>query len=83
MKVPKGEKTTIEILHPIRHDGIDYSRGLIDLEGDLADTFLGLKDAVTRKAIARIPEKKEPVKATATPVKDTKEPQSPKDGGKK
>lgn len=63
---------TIEIVHPIRHDGVDYSRGQIELPEGLANLFLGFRDPVSGGPIARVPKPVETPKATATPVTSDK-----------
>jgi len=63
-----GEQTVqVEILHPINHDHKVYSRGLHDLDPELADLFLSFKDPLSQAPIARLPETTEVSKGT---VKD-------------
>jgi hypothetical protein len=58
------ETVQVEVLHPINHDGNVFSRGIHDLEKGLADVFLKLKDPVSKKPIAQIPQEKERAKGT-------------------
>lgn len=46
------EKVKVQLMSPINHDGIVYSRGLHELDADLARIFLKLKDPVNRRPIA-------------------------------
>jgi hypothetical protein len=43
----------VELLHPINHDNILYSRGVHELDESLANLFLTYKDPISRKPIAR------------------------------
>lgn len=52
------KRKKVELVHPISHDGKLFSRGLHDLDEDLAGHFLNLKDPITREPIARVPVEK-------------------------
>ena len=43
----------VELLHPINHDGILYSRGVHELDESLGKLFVTFKDPINRKPIAR------------------------------
>ena len=43
----------MELLHPIAHDGVLYSRGVHELDESVAKLFLSFKGAVDKKPIAR------------------------------
>ena len=51
-KIVEG-RVQVELLHPINHDDILYSRGLHELDESLARLFLSFKDPVSKKPIAR------------------------------
>lgn len=65
--------------HPISHGEIvgnknvvtTYKRGEHDLPKELADKFLGMKDATSGKPIAHVPVKQEPEKG-AVEVEESK-----------
>ena len=58
---------TLELCHPINHDGRVYSRGLHDLDAALAKHFLMLRDPINGSPTARLPENKAaPTKGTVT-----------------
>jgi len=44
----------IELLHPIRHGGMDYSRGVHDLPADLATLFLSFRGGEEHVHLARL-----------------------------
>lgn len=66
---PIEQRMKIELLHPINHDGILYSRGLHELDASLAKHFLSFKDAVDKRPIARVPSETVVVRGTTKPVK--------------
>jgi hypothetical protein len=46
----------VELLQPISHDFIHYSRGLHEVTQELKAAWLKLKDPITKKPTAREPE---------------------------
>jgi hypothetical protein len=54
---------TVQLLHPINHDGRVYTRGLHDLDADLARQFLSFRDPISKRPIAQLPEKHKPAPA--------------------
>jgi hypothetical protein len=68
--VVEGRKK-VELLHPINHDFIQYSRGIHELDESLANVFLSLKDPINKKPIARefVPGQAAIVRGTTKPVK--------------
>lgn len=68
---PQGtieQRMKIELLHPINHDFIQYSRGLHELDESLAKLFLSYKDLVSRKPICRVPGETPVVRGTTKPA---------------
>lgn len=49
-------RVTVELLHPITHDGQTFSRGQHELETELAELFLSFRDPIARTPIARLPQ---------------------------
>lgn len=47
------QRKRVELLHPINHDGILYSRGVHELDESLARLFVTYKDPINKKPIAR------------------------------
>ena|SRR5579864_1667115 len=47
------DKVKVEVLHPIWHDGVQYSRGVHELDAETAATFLAARDDKTKRPIAR------------------------------
>jgi hypothetical protein len=66
---PIEQRMKIELLHPINHAGILYSRGLHELDESLAKLFLSFKDAVNKRPIARVPGETAVVRGTTKPMK--------------
>lgn len=60
------QRKRVELLHPINHDGILFSRGVHELDESLARLFVTFKDPISKKPIARewIPNTTGPVRGT-------------------